>query len=74
MTGIEDTTTRRTFDGEMSSEFELWLGEAFNSWLPSRRAVEVRTEDGMWSVFEGDTIALFGKYATVAPAKQRRRS
>lgn len=44
------------FDGEMSSEVELWLGEAFNSWLPSRRGLEVKTSEGLTTVREGDFV------------------
>ena len=50
------TDESRTFDGEMSAEFELWLGDAFNSWLPSRGMVEVFTIDGLYAVAAGDTI------------------
>lgn len=50
--------TRRRFDGEMSSEFELWLGDAFETWLPSTRQVAIRTPQGERIVNEGEWIDL----------------
>lgn len=32
----------RTFTGEMDAEVELWLGEAFESWLPSARQLLIK--------------------------------
>jgi len=62
----------RVFDGEMSSEFETWLGKAFNSWMPSRRGVEIATSNGvgLQIAYRGDTITLFEGGTVVTPGEQ----
>lgn len=52
------TATGRRFDGEMSAELEMWLGDAFESWLPSTRQVLVRSPQGERAVSEGEWIDL----------------
>lgn len=46
----------RTFDGEMDGDLELWLGHAFESWLPSREGLVIRTPDGEVEVFAGTVL------------------
>jgi len=44
------------WDGEMNGELELWLGDSFNSWLPSKRRLEIRTLEGIITASPGDYI------------------
>ncbi len=46
MWGREDAFERRQFRGEPDSEIEVWLGDAFESWLPSARELLLRQADG----------------------------
>lgn len=46
------------WDGKMSSEFELWLGDHFSSWLPSRGLLEINIDGGVHIVKPGDTINI----------------
>lgn len=67
---MNETTNRRQFDGEMTNEFEIWLGDSFESWLPSTRQVAIRTPEGERIVNEGEWIDL-GKEQP--PDEQRTR-
>lgn len=48
----------RHFTGEPDSELELWLGDSFETWLPSKRQLVIRTVEpnehtasgGDWSI------------------------
>ena len=51
----------RLFDGEMSADLELWLGDAFESWLPSTRQLIVRSPDGERTVDAGQWITQDGR-------------
>lgn len=55
---MNEAYNRRQFDGEMTSEFELWLGDAFETWLPSTRQVVIRTPNGERIVNEGEWVDL----------------
>jgi hypothetical protein len=61
------------FTGEMDAEIERWLGDAFNSWLPSRRALEVRTHEGFIVAFAGDYL-IRGLTGDSTPTLLTRRS
>lgn len=56
-----DRLNERVFDGEMSAEFEIWLGKAFMSWIPSSRRLIIVGPTGQdIYVNEGDVVRLLG--------------
>lgn len=47
----------RQFTGEPDAELELWLGDWFESWVPSRRELVIRTlESNEFTASAGDWI------------------
>ena len=62
--------TSRQWDGKMSGEYELWLGDHFSSWLPDRDLLEIRTPEGFELVHPGDIVRkLEGGDCIVSRAK-----
>lgn len=63
-----DRLNEREYNGEMDAEFELWLGDAFQSWLPSTGRLIVIGPSGQdLYVNKGDVIRLLGNgKATIA--------
>ena len=49
-------TGKRQFSGDIDIVLELWLGDAFESWLPSKRQLVIRTPNEV-TVSEGEWIA-----------------
>jgi len=58
----------KEWTGENNIEVELWLGEAFNSWLPSLNKLEIRTLEGIISASIGDLI-IKGVHGEFYPCK-----
>lgn len=51
----------RLFDGEMTADLELWLGDAFESWVPSMRQLIVRDPSGVEHIVSaGDRVTQDG--------------
>lgn len=46
----------RRFTGEMDDGLERWLGVHFNSWIPSKRQLEIGTLEGMMIASAGDYV------------------
>ena len=44
------------FDGDPDSELELWLGDAFESWIPSEAKLVFHTLTGEVTVQEGTWV------------------
>ena len=44
------------WDGKPTSTLELWLGESFNSWIPSQGKLEILTLEGIITASAGDFI------------------
>lgn len=44
------------WNGQPSADVELWLGRAFNSWLPSKQRIEIKVGRGFVLARPGDTI------------------
>ena len=51
-----DVDEVRIFDGHMSDDLELWLGDAFESWLPSTQQIIIRVPTGERIVNAGEEI------------------
>jgi hypothetical protein len=57
MTDPNATDQRITFTGEPDSELETLLGDNFVSWLPSKRELAIKFDDGFeLTVVEGDRV------------------
>lgn len=46
------------FDGAPSEYGELWLGEAFQSWMPSARQLVIRTHTGEEATVPAGTLLV----------------
>lgn len=65
-----DVVEARQFDGEPSAEFELWLGDAFETWLPSQHALVIKRAGVEHEAVAGDWVirGLAGDCLVVKPA------
>jgi hypothetical protein len=44
------------WDGQPDSGLERWMGDAFESWIPSKRQLAIRTLEGEHIISAGDWI------------------